>query len=179
MNTTQRIVITGGPGTGKSTIIDLLEEKGYTCHREVSREVIKQEMEKGTDHLPWENVSGFSNLVFDGQTSQYRKAQEGTLNFYDRGIVDVIAYLKRDKLPTDAIEPLVQHYKYASKVFVTPPWEDIYSTDNERREDFEAMNEIHNILVDLYKNFGYEVIEVPKGEAEERVNFILGQLGVG
>lgn len=178
MNTTQRIIITGGPGTGKSTVIDLLEEKGYACHREVSRTVIKQQLSEGTDQVPWGDLSGFSDLVFDGQTAQYRRAKEGAINFYDRGIIDVIAYLKKDNLPADAMEALVEHYTYNTKVFVTPPWDEIYQTDEERREDFETMSQIHELLVSSYKEFGYEVVEVPKFSPQERVNFILGHLGI-
>lgn len=178
MGTTQRVIITGGPGTGKSTIIDLMEQSGYTCHREVSRAVIKKELAKGSTQVPWEDLSGFSNLVFDGQTNQYRNAVEGKINFYDRGIIDVIAYLKKDNLPSDALEDLAKHYPYYSKVFLTPPWEEIYSMDEERREDFATMNVIHQELIDAYTRFGYEVIEVPKSSPQERVKFILGHLGV-
>lgn len=178
MNTTKRVIITGGPGTGKSTIIDLMEKSGYPCHREVSRSVIQEELAKGSTQLPWEDASGFSELVFDGQTNQYRKVSEGQINFYDRGIIDVIAYLKKDKLPSDALEDLAKHYPYYSKVFLTPPWEEIYSIDEERREDFATMNIIHDELIKAYTSFGYEVIEVPKSSSQERVKFILEHLGV-
>lgn len=178
MNTTKRVIITGGPGTGKSTIIDLLDEKGYPCHREVSREVIKEELAKGSEQLPWEDLSGFSNLVFNGQTNQYRNAVEGKTNFYDRGIIDVIAYLRKDNLPSDALEDLAKHYPYYKTVFLTPPWEEIYLRDDERRENFADMTAIHEALVDAYTSFGYEVIEVPKGSSQDRVKFILEHLGV-
>lgn len=176
MNNTLRVVITGGPGTGKSTIIDQLEQKGFPCHREVSRAVIKKELEKGSDLLPWNDLPGFSNIVFEGQTSQYHRAEEHKINFYDRGLIDVIAYLRKDLLPADTLEDLVQHYPYHNKIFVTPPWEDIYRTDSERREDFETMQAIHDSLVDTYTHFGYQVVEVPKGQSYERTNFILKEL---
>ncbi len=178
MSTTERVIITGGPGTGKSTIIDLMEQGGYTCHREVSRAVIKEELAKGSAQLPWDDISGFSDLVFDGQTSQYRAAVSGKINFYDRGLIDVIAYLKKDNLPSDALEDLAQHYPYHSKIFLTPPWEEIYAMDDERREDFTTMNAIHQELIKAYTSFGYEVIEVPKSSPQERVKFILEHLGV-
>ena len=37
---TKKIVITGGPGTGKSSIINELTKRGYTCYEEISRQVI-------------------------------------------------------------------------------------------------------------------------------------------
>ena len=176
MATTQRVIITGGPGTGKSTIIDLLEQKGYPCHREVSRAVIKEQLEKGSDLLPWSDLPGFSNTVFEGQTSQYHSAIEGAINFFDRGLPDVIAYLRKDLLPTEALDDLVHHYPYHHEIFITPPWEEIYQTDEERREDFKTMQAIHNSLVETYEQFGYTVVEIPKLQSHERVNFILNRL---
>ena len=41
---TKRIVITGGPGTGKSSIINELKQRNYTCFDEVSRQ--KAELEE-------------------------------------------------------------------------------------------------------------------------------------
>ncbi len=178
MPQTKRIIITGGPGTGKSTIIDLLEERGYPCHCEVSRAVIKEQLEKGSDLLPWNDLSGFSDTVFKGQTGQYHQAEPNEINFFDRGLPDVIAYLRKDLLPTEALDDLVEHYPYHNEVFVTPPWEEIYKNDEERREDFETMQAIHNALVETYEHFGYTVVEVPKEDSYKRVNFILKRLGL-
>lgn len=175
---TKRIIITGGPGTGKSTIIDKLEERGYPCHREISREVIKQELEKGTDLLPWRDLPGFSNTVFKGQTSQYHSAIDHQINFFDRGLIDVIAYLRKDMLPTEALDALVNHYPYHKEVFLTPPWKEIYSNDDERKEDFETMQAIHDSLLGTYEYFGYQVVEVPKDPIEQRVQFILNRLEI-
>ena len=35
----KKIVITGGPGSGKTSLIDFLEENGYQCQHEISRQV--------------------------------------------------------------------------------------------------------------------------------------------
>jgi len=175
-NSTQRVIITGGPGTGKSSIINELEAKGYPCHTEVSRAVIKEEMQKGTGLLPWRDLSGFSDKVFRGQTDQYHDAEEGKINFYDRGMIDVIAYLRKDDHPSDALVELIEHYPYHKTVFLTPPWHEIYSTDEERKEKVEDMEAIHQSLINTYQSFGYRVLEVPKTELSERVAFVLQHL---
>lgn len=178
MEKTLRIVITGGPGTGKSTVLKGLQQRGYPCHWEISRSVIKEELEKGTALLPWEDLPGFSEKVFTGQIAQYHQAEEGKVNFFDRGIIDVIAYLKKDLLPTEALEKLVEHYPYHNKIFVTPPWPGIYQQDTERREDLKTMEAIHHSLVDTYRSFAYEVIEVPKVASGKRVEFVLRHLNL-
>lgn len=178
METTKRIVITGGPGTGKTTILEALRHKGYPTHQEISRSVIKEELRRGSELLPWRDLPGFSDRVFEGQTAQYRQAVEDQVNFYDRGIIDVIAYLKKEKLPHDALSELVGHYPYFPKVFLTPPWPEIYQKDSERREEPESLHAIHHSLQKTYTEFGYEVFEVPTGSAHQRVEFILRHSGL-
>ena len=162
MSSTKRVVITGGPGTGKSTILGLLAEQNYTVHQEVSRSVIKEELKNKSEILPWRDLSAFSDKVFDGQTAQYRNAEEGATNFYDRGLIDVIAYLKKGHLPYDKLQELAHHYPYHQTVFIAPPWPEIYSQDAERREDLEGMQAIHDAIVNSYLEFGYKIVEIPK-----------------
>jgi predicted ATPase len=63
-----------------------------------------------------------------------------------------------------------------SKVFVLPPWEDIYESDEARYENFEQAKLIFDHLKETYQTYGYSLIEVPTGTVEERINFILSQL---
>ena len=39
----QRFVITGGPATGKSSIIEYFQKIGYPCFEEVSRAIIQEQ----------------------------------------------------------------------------------------------------------------------------------------
>lgn len=176
MDNTLRVVITGGPGTGKSTILDHLAEEGFPIHQEMSRAVIKEELNRNSDLVPWRDLPAFSEKVFKGQTGQWHEALEGKVNFYDRGIIDVIAYLKKDLLPHDALSELVHHYPYHRSVFLTPPWPEIYAQDTERREDLRTMQAIHDALLKTYQEFEYTVWEIPKSGPRERMNFVLQHL---
>ncbi len=176
MPKTKRVIITGGPGTGKTTIIKLLESHGFPCHKEAARAVIKVQLEKDSDLLPWKNLEKFSDEVFSQQQLQYGQAVPNICNFYDRGMPDVIAYLRRDDIASPHLDEVVPAYPYYKEVFVTPPWEDIYKKDNERREDFKTMVEIHQSLIKTYGSFGYNVIEVPFVRAKKRMEFVLERL---
>jgi predicted ATPase len=61
-------------------------------------------------------------------------------------------------------------------VFLLPPWEAIYKSDNERFETFNESKKIHLHLDKIYKSFGYNIIEVPFDTINERTNFILNKL---
>jgi predicted ATPase len=60
-----------------------------------------------------------------------------------------------------------------TKIFILPPWEEIYVSDDERYENYEQAKLIYNHLTETYQNYGYSLIEVPKASVEKRIHFIL------
>jgi predicted ATPase len=172
-----RYVISGGPGFGKTSIIKELENRSFQSIHEISRSIIKEQIESGGDILPWKNLTAFSGLVFEQRLQQHVHAPKTEVCFYDRGIVDVIAYLKKDKLavPPAYIET-AQSYHYNEIVFLTPPWKEIYLMDNERKEDFENAFEIHQMIEETYKQLGYHTENIPLVNVKERVEFILSKI---
>ena len=169
------IVITGGPGTGKTSVINNLESLGYLCFEEVSRQVTLNARRNGVEQLFLQNPLKFSELLFEARIQQFyeaKTAQAGPV-FLDRGLPDVLAYM---------------HYigrSYSSKfvdacktcrydmVFLLPPWEAIFESDSERYENFEQASQIHKFLKSTYKEYGYKFVEVPTGSVNYRANFIL------
>ena len=172
----KRIVLTGGPGTGKTSIINALISRGSFCFEEISREIIKDEMAKGTNVLPWDDLMAFSQKVIDGRGEQYENAKTGT-SFYDRSVYDSIAYLHLDKVEVlEEWDTLGKKLAFHTDVFITPPWRDIFHQDNERKESFEQLTLLHDTLIKTYEEYGYNLVEVPKLSIEERVTFILNHL---
>lgn len=175
---TKRIVITGGPGTGKTSVIQLLEEKGYSCLPEVSREVIRSAQKEGIDQLFLKKPLLFSQLLLEGRIEQFKQAEQAKSEylFFDRGIPDVVAYLDFAGTEYPSLFREVCHtYTYAD-VFFLPPWEEIYTCDPERYESFEQACLIHNHLMETYSRSGYQIKEVPCSSLEDRVSFILEHL---
>lgn len=172
------IVIIGGPGTGKSTIIDGLLAKGYCCYPEISREVILEAKKDGIDQLFLENPLLFSEMLLEGRKKQFinAKNEPHEVVFLDRGIPDVLAYMHYigDTYP-DSFDLTCRENMY-TKIFILPPWEDIYISDNERYENYEQAKEIYKHLVSTYQNYGYNLIEVPKDNVDNRILFILDKI---
>ena len=171
------IIITGGPGTGKSSVIKKLESAGHQCLHEVSREIILQAKAEGIDQLFLKDPVLFSEMLLDARVKQFKVAQnqQGNL-FLDRGIPDVVAYMEYIKTPyPPKFTKACESYKY-DHIFILPPWKEIYQNDNERYESFDQALEIHEYLKNTYLNFGYTPIEVPKGLIGERCDFILSNL---
>ena len=68
---TKKIVITGGPGTGKSTLINELIKRGYTCLEEISRQVTLKAKKEGIDQLFLSKPLLFSELLLKGRQKQF------------------------------------------------------------------------------------------------------------
>ena len=68
---TKKIVITGGPGTGKSTLVNELIRRGHTCLEEISRQVTLDAKEQGIDQLFLTKPLLFSELLLKGRQKQF------------------------------------------------------------------------------------------------------------
>ncbi len=174
--TPKRIVITGGPGSGKTTVIEEFNRRGIATMPEISREVIREAKEQGIDQLFLEDPILFSRKLIEGRVKQYQAASRmnAPVVFFDRGIPDVTAYLRYSGTPIPSdFQQACETYKYDQPVFIMPPWEEIYTTDFERYESFNQAQLIHNKLVNMYMELGYFIIFVPFGTVEKRADFIL------
>ena len=172
---TKKIVITGGPGTGKTTIINELKLRNYTCLEEISRQVTLEAQKKGIDQLFLTEPLLFSDMLLDGRKKQFEliKDTEADLVFYDRGIPDIVAYM--DYLKTNypkRFNIACTTHKY-DHIFILAPWQEIYVSDNERYENYEQAVEIHHHLIAAYVRFGYALHDVPFGPVEDRANYII------
>lgn len=170
----KRIVITGGPGTGKSSVIQELKIKNYYCFDEISRAVILEARQEGIEQLFLEQPIKFSERLLKGRLRQYRDAQSiaQDIAFYDRGLPDVLAYLDFFNTPyEDTFTTTCVNNPYET-VFILEPWEAIFTKDNERYESFEEALLIDKALKNTYKLLGYQPVVVPKCSVAERVKFI-------
>ena len=174
----RKIVITGGPGTGKSSIIHKLEEKGEKCLHEISRQVTLEAQKEGIAQLFLEKPLLFSEKLLEGRLNQYLEARdyESDHIFLDRGLPDVVAYMDYFKTDYPELFNRTCEINRYDLIFILPPWEEIYTSDNERYETFEEALKISSYLYSTYKRYGYDPIEVPKLNVEERTNFILNKI---
>ena len=168
-----KYIITGAPSTGKTTLLSALENKGYNTKEEIARKVIKQELALGSNKLPWLNVEAFSALVLLEMQTQLTTVNEKDLCFFDRGIPDIIAYLRVGNKVVPAIyEEQTTVFNYNKTVFLAPVWDAIFSNDEERKENIEQAYLIEKSLIKTYKSLGFAIHTLPKASIEERVAFI-------
>ncbi len=173
-------VLTGGPGSGKSAIIEALHEAGYARAPEAGRAIIQDQVAIGGSALPWNNPALFAEVMLSWDIRSYREAQQSTETvFFDRGVVDVLGYLRLVGLPTpEHINQAVATFRYNQRVFIAPPWEEIFVTDHERKQDFATAVRTYEAMITAYGENGYELIELPRTSVDRRMRFVLERTGI-
>lgn len=172
-----KIIISGGPGAGKSSLLEALREAGFPCIQEVSRELIRGQVAANSQCVPWKNLACFARLCLHQMIADFQNVVEDNLTFFDRGIPDIIAYLRLGGQPVDDFFlAAAENYRYATKVFIAPPWEDIYVNDEERWQTFSEARALYAAIKKVYTELGYQMIELPLAPVEQRVAFTLTKL---
>ena len=171
-------VLSGGPGSGKTTVVDELEKLGFSCAPEVARQIIKEQVRAGGKALPWSHREEFTHLMLQRSIQAYLEHMPAASPmFTDRGIPDTLAYARLIGLhDATAIEDACRYFRYAPLVFVAPPWEEIYKSDAERKQDFAEAERTFAEISKAYGQYDYELIELPKLPPPDRAQFILQTL---
>lgn len=172
------IIISGGPGSGKSTLIDAFENRGFTRTVEAGRAIIQHQVKIGGEALPWADCALFAELMLSWEMRSYDLAHQskGPVLF-DRGIPDVIGYLMLCRLPvSEHVMRAALMIRYNRTVFLAPPWEAIFAQDSERKQSFTEAVQTFEAMEKTYKELGYEIALLPKSSVQERVNFIQNRL---
>ncbi len=165
-----RIVITGGPSVGKTTIIKLLSDMGYRVVHEIASQVIAE-----GKFLPWVDRARFQAEVLRRQLA----AEASILDFdnpvfLDRAAFDGEAYYIYDKLPIppafSTIDPTLYDLAFLCEDL------NFFDTTDIRREDLQFARELGAILEHCYKSRNIRVVRVPNMPPMNRVDFILSHV---
>src|SRR5271157_209214 len=173
MDTNRFVVISGCSSGGKSTLLVELGRRGYATVEEPGRRIVKEEMLGKGLALPWADKIAFARraiaLALADRTTANR---ESGWVFFDRGLIDAAAALQHLR-GEPALATLAPAHRYHPRVFLAPPWPEIYVTDAERRHDLDAAVAEYQRLLDVYPSLGYEVTVLPKVGVAERADLIL------
>ena len=171
-------VITGGPGVGKTTLLETFVRQGYPHVPEVAREIIREQMAQNGDALPWANIPAYTRLMLSRSINSFQHhLTHDEILFFDRGIPDTLAYAHLTRQP---VFPELQHaslnFRYNPHVFILPPWPEIYQTDTERKQTYQEVVATYDAMLTTYRQLDYTPIIVPQGTPEERAAFVIHQL---
>lgn len=179
MGASNLFVLTGGPGSGKSTLVSALRERGFMTVDESGRAIIREELAEGGDALPWGDRARFAQRMLDRETENHARMRESSATvIFDRGIPDVIGYLRLCDLPVPAAaDEAARIWRYNPLVFIAPFWAQIYAQDAERKQSAEEAERTYLTMHAVYSEYGYELAELPLATVEERTEFVLARIG--
>lgn len=167
-------VITGAPCSGKTSVINALEQKGFRVEHEVARAYIDEELHQGKS---LEQIKAdpyqFENHIFLTKLKIEASLPQDDIVFLDRAVPDSIAYFQLEGL--DPGQPLEKsrlvRYK---KIFLFERL--IFLEDGVRSEDDPLAERIDYLLKAAYRKLNYEIVHVPAISVEKRTAFILERL---
>jgi len=170
-----KIVLIGGPSSGKTTLLNKLKERGFNIIPETAKDLIDLRRMQGEKVDP-KDIPKYSILQNDITLEQIRREREmyhGELTFLDRGIYDNLAYCSKflGFIP-DITQKLIGEHLGYDRIFVLDRLPFIKEDFRVENSDEEA-SEIHKRIMQVYQNKGYKLERIPVLPIEERVNYLL------
>lgn len=170
-----QVVITGGPGTGKTSILKLLAKK-FPVMKESARLVLaRNKLFKGKD-AKQAGGKKFQEAIWNLEVNHFAQGlmRKEKVVFYDRGFFDGFAYAQLGHL--NGLHKRVmqgKHIMYDAVFLVNPLPQKYYSTDAKRKESYSEAKKIHALIASMYKKYGYKPITVPFNTVQNRARFIV------
>ncbi|MBO9622702.1 MAG: AAA family ATPase [Sphingomonas sp.] len=166
-------MISGCSGGGKSTLLSELERRGYAVVAEPGRRIIAEARAGDGRTLPWIDAAAFARRALEMSVSDFEAARG--LTFFDRGVVDAAVAIVATG--GDYPAPVIDSIRY-DRVFLAPPWPEIYVNDEDRRHSLDKALQDYGRVQQAYLNAEYAPIMLPRDTVSARADFVLSQLRV-
>ncbi len=173
-------IISGGPGSGKSSLLAALGQQGCKTMPEAGRAIIQDQVLIEGSALPWADRLAFAELMLEWELRSYHEACSlAEPVFFDRGVPDVIGYLRVCGLDVPRhMLTAAATFRYNKRVFLAPPWREIFHEDAERKQSWEEAVATFEAMVSTYESLGYEIVLLPLASVQKRAEFVLGQIAM-
>jgi predicted ATPase len=167
-----RYILTGGPGVGKTSILNALANLNYSVISEAATDIISQEQTLGIERPQLQ--PGFDDKVIELQRRRQQEAvsSKASVVFFDRSPVDVEAYAKgfsgqASSTIAEEVTSIVDQRYYDTMVFLIEKLPFV-TKDGIRYEDLEQSMQIEAWIKEQYLKYSYKLIPIPaKADLED------------
>lgn len=176
MQTPPWYVLTGGPCSGKTTLINELKDRGYSVLPEAARTVIAGQLAQGkTIQDILADALALEKLIVAHQLELESQAPKDKVMFLDRAIPDNLAYYRKFGLTIDKEFTKALDTAQYRGVFLLDMLE--FGGDAERYETSQEEAEwLHREFRRAYEERGYRPVDVPVLPVPERADYLLARL---
>jgi len=172
-----KVIITGGPHTGKTTLLDALKAKhpDFTYVPEPATLVIEAEHQRERSEegyegtFPWNNYAGFGPKVIAKSLELEKRLNSDGLIILDRSLIDTVAYARLNDCE-HLLSELYKHIEEAQyKIAFLCDFVGSYQRSHIRSESPEEAQIIQKAIKIAYRESGIEVIDMPAMSLDERI----------
>ncbi|MBF9131039.1 AAA family ATPase [Plantactinospora sp. S1510] len=172
----RRFIITGAPGAGKTTILAALRGRGHAVVDEAATDVIVHLQALGQDE-PWRD-QGFVDAItlLQRERLEHPAPPATSVQIFDRSPICTLALARHLGLPvtpilTKEVDRAVADGIYQPRVFFIHLLGFLTPTAVRRISLAESVT-FERLHVQAYRDHGFELVDVPAGSVEERVELI-------
>jgi predicted ATPase len=165
-------VITGGPSSGKKTVLRLIRKKGFQVFPQVARGVIDKEMGKGKSLKEIrKNETAFQLSLLPLKLKFEQRLPKNQCLFLNLALPDSVAYIRACGGDFRKALKLCKRSLYRRVFFLEQLPK--MTKDYARTEDIGIALKLGRLIKETYRALGYRVISVPVMSPNERARFIL------
>lgn len=150
----KRIVLTGGPGVGKSSILKRLEELGHSVRHEVFTKLFAEAQKSGRFNDKYLHSKELVHELLIEQTALEVQPTAGEWLFLDRSRIDIWGFAKNmgvTPFPQDQRD--LESGVYDLVLVIEPLPEKYYDQNQIRRQNFKESLEHHQAGLERYREF--------------------------
>lgn len=170
----KRYVLTGAPGSGKTSLLWELRRRGHAVVVEAATDVIAQQQARGSDE-PWLR-DDFVDLIVGLQRERVSAPLTGStqVQFHDRSPLCTLAlarYLRRPVTPLLAgeVDSVLRERVYEPSVLLVRPLGFIEATAARRMSyaDSLTFEQVHEAV---YREHGFDLFDIAPGQVTDRAD---------
>lgn len=167
------IGLTGGPGTGKSSVIEILQKRGEQVIPETFTTLFNQAQKDNKVGAFFADPLQLRYDLMKHQIAEENARNKNKTTYVDETALGILFFGNKYgvQMPQELYED-AENRRYDIIFVFRPLPKEFYKQTDVRQETYEQSKELHEFLKKKYQETGLKIIYVPFASPEQRADFI-------